>query len=381
MMRDRLLALLTCALMCMGISAQTTQKSKTTYIMYEKETWLARNGQDVWLVKTDMEWPRVLDDYTLPALHTYLAKHLLGVDASTPTDAYAQLHRKTGEHITQMPDGANIERHYLNCQLNMTHYEEDRYVSFFLKATETDSNGKAIRAERQWMTYDIVNDRILTAEDVFHSANMAGLYDDTSRITFETLIAQNAQCNEAEMANIDLRTLPLDFSVEGTVMRFGLGGTNDNYSFVAMEHLEQLSLLNRKFLKWYKSEGKQKTTPMTIADQPSASQEFIGEDSVYTLVDSLPQYVEGRDSLLRYITHHIQIPDSYAEMSVQGRIVVSFVVEKDGSLSNFAVVRSVDRPLDRATVAAIRSSRPWKPGMKDGQPVRTRFVFPVTIRM
>lgn len=382
MIRYRLLALLTCTLLCMDISAQSAQKSRTYYVMYEKETWLARNGQDVWLVNTDMEWPRVLDDYTMPALQTYLAKHLFSVDASTPTEALTLLRHKTGEQITQMPNDANIERHYLNCQLNMTYYEQDRYISFFLKVSETDSNGKATRAERQWLTYDIVNDRVLTADDVFHSANMAGLYDDASRIAFETLIAQNAQCNESEMANIDLRTLPLDFSVEGAIMRFDLGGTSDNYSFVTMENLEQLSLLNRKFLKWYKKEGKQKTTPMTTESAPIAQQDyFTGEDSVYLLTEQMPEYPEGKDSLYSYLTHNIQVPAIYAESSISGRTIVSFVVEKDGTLSNMAVIRSLDRPIDKAAIDVLRKSKPWKPGMIGGNPVRTRMTLPVAFRL
>lgn len=375
----RFLGLLLAACLCMTAWAQT--KTAATRVLYEDDTWLAQNGHDVWLVRLDLEWPRVLNDCVMPALHPYLAKHLLGVDAATPVEALRLLKQKTGTAIQQMPDGDGLTRHYLNAHLRMTSHEAGRYVSLFLKASETDSNGRAVRSERQWFTYDIVNDRILTADDVFHASNMAGTYDDTNRMLFENLIAENAQCSEQEMASIDLRTLPKDFAVEGSLMRFGLGGRSDNSSVVMMQHMEQLSLLNRKFLKWYKGEAKQKTAPVSVDEQPQALKEFAGEDSVYTLVDSMPQYAEGRDSLFRYITHHIQIPAEYAENGLQGRVIVSFVVEKDGTLSNFAIVRPVDRSLDRAAVAVIRSAGRWKPGIKDGQPVRTHFFIPVSIRL
>lgn len=373
----QLLALV--ALCCLGLVARA--QSKYSYVMYEEQTWLARNGNDVWVVRLDLEWPRVLDDCVMPSLHGYLSERLFGQSASSPVEALERLHARTGQTLTQMPDGDGLARRYLDCRLRMTFYEPGRYVSFFLKATESDGNGHAVRSERGWLTYDIQADRVLTADDVFHAGNMAGTYDETNRMVFETLIAQNAQCPESEMAGIDLRTLPLDFAVEGPLMRFGLGGRSDNYSYVSVDNMEQLSLLNRKFVKWYNGEAKQKAAPATLATQPLALQDYItGPDSVTVVPDQMPQYVEGNDSLFSFIIHHIQIPEECQEKSLTGKIIVSFIVEADGTLSNLAVIRSLDRPLDAAAVSAIRRAGRWKPGMKNGQPVRTRFTMPVAFR-
>lgn len=381
MLRHHLTAFLAAALLSLTAHAQTAPKSKQYYMTYTAETWLAQNGQDVWLVSTDLEWPRVLDDCTLLALQAYLSEHLLGVEATSPAEAFARLEQRTGHRITQMPGAPSVKRHYLSCQLSMTHYEPGHYASFFLKASETDGEGRAARATRQWLTYDIVNDRVLTADDVFHEANLSGRYDDTSRIAFETLMAQNAQCNEAEMASIDLRTLPRDFAVEGSVMRFGLGGASDNFSFIAIDHLNQLSLLNRKFLKWLRGDGKPKTAPATVETAPIAAQDyFTGTDSVYTLTDPMPAYPEGRDSLYSFLSHHIALPESRTEAIPQGRIVVSLVVEPSGALSNLAIVRSIDPAIDRAAIDALRSSQPWQPGTVGGKPVRTRITLPIVFR-
>lgn len=367
------------ALCCLWLTAQA--QSKYSYTMYEEQTWLSRSGNDVWLVHLDLEWPRVLNDCVLPSLHGYLSEHLFGVQAATPIEALERLHDRTGQTLTQMPEGDKLTRHYLDCQLRMTSYQPDRYVSFFLKATESEGSGHAVRSDRRWLTYDIANDRVLTANDVFHESNMAGTYDETSRMVFETLIAQNAQCPESEMAGIDLRTLPLDFAVEGRMMRFGLGGRSDNYSNILIENLEQLSLLNRKFLKWYKGESRQKTAPATLATHPIAQQDyFTGADSVTFVPDQMPRYAEGNDSLYSFIVNHIQIPAAVQEMCLTGRIVISFIVEPDGTLSNFAVIRSLERSLDAAAVSAIRRAGRWQPGTKDGQPVRTRFTMPVVFR-
>lgn len=379
------MALLAAICLCVFAYAQTpASRAKSYHVNYTDETWLAQNGQDVWLVRLDLEWPQVLDDCVMPQLQTYLSEKVLGVQASSYRDAFAALERKAGARISRMPDDNTLTRHYLNASLQITWYEPGRYVSFRLQSSETDSNGRATRSDRQWFTYDIVNDRVLTADDVFHTSNMAGTYDETNRMVFENLIAENARCSESEMASIDLRTLPKDFAVEGALMRFGLGGTSDNYSYMTMEHMEQLSLLNRKFQKWYKGEAKAKTAPATLETHPIAQQVYYTgseTDSVSLVADVMPQYAEGRDSLFSFIAHHFEFPDECNMDCKQGRVIVSFVVEKDGSLSNFAVIRSMGFAFDRAAVAAVRQARPWKPGMKDGQPVRMCNFLPVSFRV
>lgn len=378
----RLLNVFAALCMCLTMHAQTAAHGKNYYVNYVSQTWLAQNADDVWLVKLNVEWPLLLEGYTMPALQAYLAEHLLGTNATTFHDSFAQLYSKTGLPILQMPNDGRITRHYLNATLQMTHHEAGRYVSFFLNASETDSNGKATRSEKRYFTYDITGDRILTAQDVFHTANMAGTYDNTCRIVFENDIAQNAQCAEAEMANIDLQTLPLDFSLEGSNIRFGLGGSSNNFSWVSTERMEQLSLFNRKFLKYLKGEDKKKkaSEPANIISQPFSQQDYFVDqntDSIFYAAEEMPRFAEGNDSLFSYIGSHISLPQADCTTSINGRVIVSFVVEKDGSLSNFAVLRSINPQIDRASVDVLRGSKPWLPGKKNGQPVRAVFTMPI----
>lgn len=382
MQRKLFMAVCAMILLCLPTTAQTAAKGKATHVLYEDQTWLSQNGSDVWLVRLDLEWPLVLDDHTMPSLQTYLSEHLLNVQAGSLSEALDQLHQKTGTPLSQMPADDQLTRHYLTSTLRISYYEQERYVSLLLDATETDSQGKTVRKEHRRFTYDLCNDRILSKEDVFHASNMAGTYDDTFRIVFENDIAQNALCDEADMPNIDLRALPQDFAIEGRLVRFSLGGQKDNLSWETLERLNQLSLLNRKFLKWYNGEEKKKKQPATLATHPIDEQDyFTGADSVYLVGAQPPQYATGTDSLLRFIARNIQVPADYIETGTTGRVLVSFVVERDGQLSNFDVIRSLARPLDRAVVAVLRRSAPWQPGLQDGQPVRMRFVMPVNLQL
>ena len=74
-------------------------------------------------------------------------------------------------------------------------------------------------------------------------------------------------------------------------------------------------------------------------------------------------------------------PAVAAENGVQGRVIVNFIVEKDGSISNVQVVRSVDPALDREAVNTVKRMPKWNPGMNNGQPARVKFTLPVTFKL
>lgn len=85
--------------------------------------------------------------------------------------------------------------------------------------------------------------------------------------------------------------------------------------------------------------------------------------------------------MMSYLAENVKYPLVAAENGVQGRVVVEFIVEKDGSLSDVKVKRGVDPSLDREAVRVVKSMPRWNPGKKDGQPVRVRFSVPVTFRL
>lgn len=97
--------------------------------------------------------------------------------------------------------------------------------------------------------------------------------------------------------------------------------------------------------------------------------------------DERPQYPGGDAAILRFIAQNLKYPVTAMEQGVQGRVVVDFVVEKDGSMSNVKVVRSVDSALDKEAIRVVRGLSRFTPGTKNGQPVRARYTLPITFRM
>ncbi len=106
-----------------------------------------------------------------------------------------------------------------------------------------------------------------------------------------------------------------------------------------------------------------------VANKGNAS----SEDKVYPMAEQMPKYSHLND----YLTQHVEYPKEAISKGVEGTVKVSFIVEKDGSLSNIHVLHSLEASLDSAAVTCLRNMPKWKPGMQNGKVVRVQFNTPV----
>lgn len=102
---------------------------------------------------------------------------------------------------------------------------------------------------------------------------------------------------------------------------------------------------------------------------------------VYDVVEQMPSFPGGISGLRTYLNQNIRYPAEAQENCVQGRVVVSFVVGKDGHISDVTVLRSVDPSLDKEAVRVIRNMPRWTPGKQGGEPVKVRYNVPVSFRL
>ena len=105
------------------------------------------------------------------------------------------------------------------------------------------------------------------------------------------------------------------------------------------------------------------------------------ENKVFDVVEQMPSFPGGQGALMQYLANNIKYPVVAQENGVQGRVVVSFVVERDGSITDVQVVRSVDPSLDREAQRVVRSMPKWIPGKQNGQAVRVKYNVPVSFRL
>lgn len=98
---------------------------------------------------------------------------------------------------------------------------------------------------------------------------------------------------------------------------------------------------------------------------------------VYDEVDEMPSFPGGLNGLMTFLSQNMVYPVTAQENGVQGRVIVSFVVETDGSITDVKVARSVDPSLDREAMRVVKAMPKWTPGKKDGKPVRVKYTVPM----
>ncbi len=105
------------------------------------------------------------------------------------------------------------------------------------------------------------------------------------------------------------------------------------------------------------------------------------ETKVFDVVEQMPSFPGGPSALMQYLSSNIKYPVVAEENGVQGRVVCTFVVEKDGSITDVRVVKSVDSSLDKEAVRVIKAMPRWIPGKQNGSAVRVKYTVPVTFRL
>ena len=103
------------------------------------------------------------------------------------------------------------------------------------------------------------------------------------------------------------------------------------------------------------------------------------DDKVYDVCEQMPIYEGGDAALLKYLRENLKYPDKTKDRGVQGRLVIGFIVEKDGSLTNVKVLRAVDIALDAEVLRLVKGMPKWIPGRHNGQRVRVRYLLPIHI--
>ena len=105
------------------------------------------------------------------------------------------------------------------------------------------------------------------------------------------------------------------------------------------------------------------------------------ETEIFGVVEQMPYFPGGTNALVEYMEENIKYPEDCEEVCIQGRVVITFVVEKDGSISDAKVVRSVYPSLDEEALRVVNGMPKWCPGKQNGQSVRTKYTIPVTFRL
>jgi protein TonB len=127
-----------------------------------------------------------------------------------------------------------------------------------------------------------------------------------------------------------------------------------------------------------------KNAEVTIDEPVGESNNKVTEEDpnkIFTSVEQVPEFPGGLDAFGRFLGKNIHYPAVARENGTQGRVIVSFVCEKDGSLTDVKVARGIGDGCDEEAVRVIKSSPKWKPGIQNGRPVRVAYSVPIAFTL
>jgi len=116
-----------------------------------------------------------------------------------------------------------------------------------------------------------------------------------------------------------------------------------------------------------------------IATEPVKPKEE--ENKVFDVVEQMPSYPGGMGALMQYLSSNIKYPVIAEENGIQGRVICTFVVERDGSITDVRIAKSVDPSLDKEAMRVVSKMPRWIPGKQNGSAVRVKYTLPVTFRL
>lgn len=120
-----------------------------------------------------------------------------------------------------------------------------------------------------------------------------------------------------------------------------------------------------------------------IFDEPveEALKEEGDEDVIFTVVEQQAEFPGGLEAMVKFISKNMKYPAVARRMGVEGSVFVSFVIDREGKISDLQVIKGISAECDKEAIRVIQLMPPWNPGKQNGKPVRCRFVLPIKFKL
>jgi TonB family protein len=128
-------------------------------------------------------------------------------------------------------------------------------------------------------------------------------------------------------------------------------------------------------------EKKGAVTSASVGTIPVDSKGEVNTDETFQVVEQMPEFPGGMGEWLKWLQANIKYPKEAKEKGEHGRVILQFIVEKDGSITDVKVVRSVSPALDAEAIRVASAMPKWKPGMQRGKVVKVKYTLPVMFNL
>ena len=248
--------------------------------------------------------------------------------------------------------------------------------------------GNASLAPFSWMHYIVMNRSDYETSDAAILAHERGhirLHHSWDLLLVDTLTALQWFNPAMWMLRSDLRAIH-EYEADAAVLSQGINARQYQYLLITKKK-EGLA-----YGTWTPQAGTNSETRDTFAVAlsydtiPGETYTAVGtyepvQGDVFDVVEEMPQYPGGPQELFKFLSENVQYPAEAEKAGIQGRVILTFVVEKDGSISKPTVVKSVDPLLDAEAVRVISAMPNWKPGKQNGKVVRVKYTVPLSFNL
>ena len=142
---------------------------------------------------------------------------------------------------------------------------------------------------------------------------------------------------------------------------------------------EKVNMRNEEEEEGNEATRQQNETPTTAIEQPVP--EPIADDNKPRIVQQMPEYPGGIVEFMKWLQRTLRYPPTAQQQGIQGSVMVSFIVNVDGTITQQKVVRGVNEELDAEALRVISNMPKWKPGLDKGKPCRTLFAIPIVFKL
>lgn len=367
-----------------GLAAQLSMDKQRNRIDYVEESHLLRKDNIVTVLNVNLEWPIRLSNYPTTALHAVLSQMFFGKNCNNLEEGMADYLEGLGKEIQQMPDDAGLEKRYVNLKLLAMAWEKDKYIS--LLASRTYRKGDQAAPDsifNQLLTYDIVADNVLRMEDIIKKFLLTN--KKTRSHLIQTFLEYSPQVEIGINKVVDyFDALPNEACLMPLGVLFATQRKKDIegiYAFSLVPNDVMSPFMKATAMNTLMGKNKRRNVPSPMSI-PMAN-DSTPKDSmyIYDYTSTMPEYNGKARDMMAYIHRQIKYPAYEKMQGIQGKVVVSFVVERDGSLTSPSIISPVSPGIDRQAVAAVMAMPKWKPGKNNDDPVRVRMKIPITFKL
>ena len=330
--------------------------------------------KEVWAALKEKVWFKIVANFSIhkqyPELEKACCKILFKTD-SLPLQAAFKEHLNTYEKVQSPEKRMVYDDQKEEFTIRFENGVEGKYLCYFVnyKKLWVGENMAHSRNRTRNIIYDVVHNKVLTLEDVLVPEKV----EEIKSVIGDAF---------PQMGMNDKR-LSVGCMKQGKLMAAELKYLD--YPDAFTDQFKQL-------LDWDEIEQtlKQATAARILSqanqvvgssDNVATNASVIDVNKVYDVVEQMPEFPGGQAAFLKWIADNIKYPTIAEENGIQGRVVCTFVVERDGSVIDVQIARSIDPSLDKEALRVLKGMPRWNPGKRKGQAVRVKYTVPVTFKL